>query len=885
MSVFTYDPDPPRVSSPWLQPADPGKRRDSPGSDRGPAPANSDMLADYGVTKLAAEPELGPTEYKLHLLLRQRRVFRSMSTTSRIAGSQQARPAPSEPKAMLKHRAVVMSSSNQTRQSRFLQLTTQLFWRLRQSSPYHASVANQELVIPHLPDDYATSSVSVKPGKPLPGLEESRGALYEIGVADDGTLVGLTKDEMDESIANLSIMAASLGCVTEILRRVIVGDCEWLEDPPSQVVHHGELWVAEVLVTPNLGASDQQLDGGEHTNGAASASLTSAELNPSAGPATTDQLRVTLTGPTTSGKSTLLGTLSTGTLDNGHGKSRLSLLRHRHELASGVTSSVAQELIGYKGSDIVNYSNRNIESWIGIHDFTADGRLAFVSDSAGHPRYRRTILRGIVGWAPHWTVLCLAADCEEPAANGAGTSSTSYDMVDLASAGLDLARSHLELCLRLRIPLAIVVTKIDRGTKSGLQRILGRALSSIKQAGRTPRLLHPGRKSDPDMAKIPQEDIDNVGKIVGEMAASGDLLATVPIVLASAVNGTGIGLVHALLKQLPLPPAPTAYDLTGPALNPDQPASLFHIEDKFSLPASHASVGGSSVDQTDVGTVVAGYIRFGKLSVGDTVVVGPFPSDEDDGRGSTSPEGRQSPGSYGLSISHPSATELNRIASRSAVSASTIKGEWHNARVVSLRNLRLPVLALEAGQVGTVGLVLDMPSGRATGENGMLGAPPQQGSHRTSKIRKGMVVAIPSKHMLDGVVSLQAASGLTALFRDPEAASLIVGSLVNIYVASVRAAARVLRVTGVAGATPPDSASVPTEDIDDVFNLNEEQMSDDRPAGGVQTAAPDGVEARLELLSNREWIELGSHIVLLEGGRHDRSGLEGFSGKVVEIVD
>ena len=55
-----------------------------------------------------------------------------------------------------------------------------------------------------------------------------------------------------------------------------------------------------------------------------------------------------MTGPTTCGKSTLLGTLSTGTLDNGHGTNRSFLLKHRHELASGVTSSVAQELIGYK---------------------------------------------------------------------------------------------------------------------------------------------------------------------------------------------------------------------------------------------------------------------------------------------------------------------------------------------------------------------------------------------------------------------------------------------------------------------------------------------------------------------------------------------------------
>jgi GTPase len=113
------------------------------------------------------------------------------------------------------------------------------------------------------------------------------------------------------------------------------------------------------------------------------------------------QLRITLTGPTTSGKSSLLGTLSTATLDNGRGKSRLSLLKHRHEIVSGVTSSVAQELIGYKDDRVINYASGNVTSWTDIHSSAENGRLVFVSDSAGHPRYRRTTVRGLVGWAPH----------------------------------------------------------------------------------------------------------------------------------------------------------------------------------------------------------------------------------------------------------------------------------------------------------------------------------------------------------------------------------------------------------------------------------------------------------------------------------------------------
>lgn len=83
---------------------------------------------------------------------------------------------------------------------------------------------------------------------------------------------------------------------------------------------------------------------------------------------TVEQLRVTLTGPTDGGKSTLLGTLSTGIFDNGSGRSRTFLLRHRHELASGITTSLSHMLVGYKNNGldenlIYSFSDRNIDSW------------------------------------------------------------------------------------------------------------------------------------------------------------------------------------------------------------------------------------------------------------------------------------------------------------------------------------------------------------------------------------------------------------------------------------------------------------------------------------------------------------------------------------------
>ncbi|KAF7535001.1 hypothetical protein G7Z17_g13280 [Cylindrodendrum hubeiense] len=879
-SVFTYDPDPPRVSSPWLLPSDLGKG-DPEGGRGPPIPGTTQvqpgLLSEYGVTKLEAEPQSGPTEYKLHLLLRQRRVFKEMSTakpgslSSRSQGGSSSKSPTPNPLA-----------SSQPRQERLQHLTTQLLWRLQQSSPYHAS-SSKELDLPILPEDNVDLTAPVKLSKLVPGLEESRGALYEIGVSDDGTLIGLTKDEMDESIATLRVMAASLGCSVEVLRMVIVGDCEWVESAelidnsvtsPAQVTRSGKLWVAEALVMPNLGfgeGTEEHASLATPKSGQASAESVAV---PSRGSSTTPQLRVTFTGPTTSGKSSLLGTLSTGTLDNGRGKSRLSLLKHRHEVVSGITSSIAQELIGYKNRAILNYSHGNIESWVDIHNCSEDGRLVFVSDSAGHPRYRRTVLRGLMNWEPHWIILCIAADDADTPSGNYGATSSAQDVLGVAAAGVDLVKAHLTLSLKMEVPMAIVITKLDLASKTSLQRTMIKVLTAIKDVGRMPKIIQPDQRQHEELKEVPTDDHVKVQELLKGISQSGKLNQLVPIVLTSAVKGSGIGLMHALLENLPLPPAPTSSDFVGMALNPEQPKCLFHIDDTFNLPASYSALAGNSGKHADQGIVVSGHLRFGRLSVGDKIVIGPFPSEEDDPRGST-PEDRPSPGSYGLSISHPSSAELARIAMKNAVSASTIAGEWHDAQIVSIRNLRLPVLALEAGQAGSIGLVLQSRStDQRNGASGLV-----QAVEDIPRIRRGMILAVPSKHMAETGLKLQAASGFTAVFNDPETETLAIGSFVNIYIASIRTVARIRRVSQQDQGW--DAGTVATDEIDDIFNLNDADVETGKEMGQKK----DGTEVTLELLHHREWIELGSRVILLEGGSQDRSGLEGFVGKVVEIVD
>jgi hypothetical protein len=225
--------------------------------------------------------------------------------------------------------------------------------------------------------------------------------------------------------------------------------------------------------------------------------------------------------------------------------------------------------------------------------------------------------------------------------------------------------------------------------------------------------------------------------------------------------------------------------------------------------------------------------------------------------------------------------------SRDTVSASVARGEWHTGRIVSIRNLRLPVHTLEPGQVATVGIVFDIPDQISQDRSG------QHSSIATPRIRKGMVLAIPSRHMIETGHTLQAASGFTASFEDSDITSVTVGSLVVVYIASIRGTARVLCISPHARSMDEDMHEA--EDTDEnVFGLDAGE--NDLEPEPVIFGSDGTIDVSLELITNREWIELGSQVLIMPGGGHGLyagsergekgvAGLDGFVGKVIEVVD
>lgn len=931
-SIFTYDPDPPRVSSPWSV-SESSTPQVAAAGNKGMGSrsrsniywdnAGPDCLSDYGITKLEPEPQEGPTEYKLHLLLRPRRQFAFMSTGDVVGGSCHSRtnlsacsPSPSiyetsprshPPKSPQEPR------STHGRQQRLQQLTTQLLWRLQQSSPFHSSTAANP-ALPILPDETSKLGLPQKPARLLPGLEESQGALYEIGVADDGAFVGLTQDELEESLINLQSMAASLGCKVQVLRRVVVGKCDWAEGEQPVVQSHSEnLIVAEALVSPDLEFYKLPTSHEDGSSGEAPDELSAGvtkKMVLGGDSSNTEQIRVSITGPSTAGKSSLLGCLTTSLLDNGRGKSRLSLLKHRHEISSGITSSVAQELLGYAGASqsdsvgVINYASGNVAAWDDIHAATGGGRLAFVSDLPGLVRYSKSTLRGLISWAPHYVILCIPADSGEE--NAQETDKSGPEQIS----EIDLCLSYLDLCTKLQVPTLMVITKMDVASRAGLRNTLGRVLSALKTTGRKPVML-PVAGKDNDLQQVRTVDGEEVKRTI---AAVESWLTTVPIVLTSAVDGCGIGKLHAFLRYLPVPSRPPArtISLTKPGLPNNSPSDVFDIDEVFAIPPSKVySISAQEGSEENRGMVLCGLVRYGTVSVGDELVVGPLLVDQQSAQRSLQStrkvrSDQYSPQSFRsrLPLRESSSSYFqSHVSSRLPM---PVQARWKRVRVVSVRNIRMPVRSLLQDQVGTVG-VEPIPSLEEDDVFPCL-----------SRTRKGMVLANfhNSRTSIPNPLSYQ--TGFVATFPSREFSSptsppLLLGGNAIVYIASIRATVKVICVNLSEDEviSSPPSPTEPEELFsfdNDLFD-HREQRKDVIDNGGngahreldqviINSSTNrdhNDVRITFSFISSVEWVEIGSQVLLMpgpssmalsdDGGSTALSGLEGFVGTVSDVLN
>ncbi len=222
--------------------------------------------------------------------------------------------------------------------------------------------------------------------------------IYNLGVDDDGTIVGITQQEYNTTINCLKSAADKNKYSISILTYSPVNNGNSGTEPKN---------IYEILI--------REINDHSYID-----------------------IKVAIAGSVDCGKSTLLSVLINGKPDDGRGSARLNVFNYAHEVTTGRTSSIGHQILGYdnQGNSTNQHGTRNLP-WPDI--VKKSTKVISFFDLAGHEKYLKTTIFGLSSSQPD---LCMI-------------------MVGANRGILRMTREHIFLCKTLHIPFCIVITKID----------------------------------------------------------------------------------------------------------------------------------------------------------------------------------------------------------------------------------------------------------------------------------------------------------------------------------------------------------------------------------------------------------------------------------------
>lgn len=150
--------------------------------------------------------------------------------------------------------------------------------------------------------------------------------------------------------------------------------------------------------------------------------------------------RIAVIGNVDAGKSTLIGVMTKGVVDDGRGLARQKVMNFKHEKNTGQTSSIAHEILGFdkEGKQMLpEHLGDKGKFWRDVVEKSSNVVTLF--DMCGHEAYLKTTIQGMTNMIPNYALVLVGAN------------------MGVAK----MTREHLGLSVFMQVPLIIVVTKID----------------------------------------------------------------------------------------------------------------------------------------------------------------------------------------------------------------------------------------------------------------------------------------------------------------------------------------------------------------------------------------------------------------------------------------
>ena len=278
------------------------------------------------------------------------------------------------------------------------------------------------------------------------------------------------------------------------------------------------------------------------------------------------EIRMAVIGNVDSGKSTLVGCLTKGIKDDGRGYARKFVFNYQHETETGRTSSIAEEIIGFKDGKIVSAGRINEKKNVAWKEIAtkSDHVITFL-DLCGHEKYLKTTMYGVSALMPHYAIILIGANM------GAQR----------------MTKEHIGIVVSLGIPFFIVLTKIDISPKEKKEKTITN-INLILKSGLQKTVFN---VKSPSEAAFAAKGIDD-----------GNL---VPIFQISTVTEEGMDNLRTFLSKL-TPKFTTFNDFSLLKTPKDKTEML--LDNAFN---------------TKFGCVHAGVIVSGKIEVNQKLLIGP----------------------------------------------------------------------------------------------------------------------------------------------------------------------------------------------------------------------------------------------------------------------